>query len=511
LWQLAQENAQVLRFSTLFTAQNVRDHLSTEEGLAQAVQWCKDAAITHVYVEVFRDGYWAQQQALENARDRFRREGLVVSGCVTTTGMEKRSTGWNIVSCYTDPRARETLKKAFRYAASLFDEIMIDDFLFTDCSCQDCVQARGQQSWADYRRALMLAVSREDILAPAREVNPKVKIIIKYPQWYDDFHNRGYDVDAETKAFDKIWVGTETRDYNDPRWGGTVQYEAYFIMRWLGQIGGEKCGGGWFDPYGTTENTYVEQARQTVLAGAREALLFCYGSLLGETGPANVAKFRTEVPAYFKLAPIAQAQKLRGVHTCKPPNSDAGPERRMFDFVGMLGLPLMPSGQVDADVQAAFFSVHALADPAFPQKLSQIIARGTPVLLTSNLVQRVGMSFDASPTNVHILKVEGDPKSLLAMTADQLNPLRDALLAPSQITFHAPSKVALYLFGGDYVVIENFNDEAVRAQFGMPGVATSGVTLTLPVGAEVGYERNRNLATISLPPRSLALITMFWE
>ena len=30
--------------------------------------------------------------------------------------------------------------------------------------------------------------------------------------------------------------------------------------------GGDKTGGGWFDPYGTTEDTYVEQARQTVRA-----------------------------------------------------------------------------------------------------------------------------------------------------------------------------------------------------------------------------------------------------
>ena len=42
-------------------------------------------------------------------------------------------------------------------------------------------------------------------------------------------------------------------------------------MRWLGGIGGSKCGGGWYDPYGTTEHTYIEQARQTVLAGAKES------------------------------------------------------------------------------------------------------------------------------------------------------------------------------------------------------------------------------------------------
>ena len=73
---------------------------------------------------------------------------------------------------------------------------------------------------------------------------------------------------------------TETRDPDSARWGRKAQYEAYYIMRWLGGIGGDKTGGGWFDPYGTSPATYVEQARQTVLAGAREMLLFCHASLV---------------------------------------------------------------------------------------------------------------------------------------------------------------------------------------------------------------------------------------
>jgi hypothetical protein len=85
----------------------------------------------------------------------------------------------------------------------------------------------------------MTRVSRERILAPARAVNPKVKIIIKYPQWYDQFHNRGYDVVVETADFDRTWVGTETRDYEDKQWGGDVQYKGYYLMRWLGESAGQ--------------------------------------------------------------------------------------------------------------------------------------------------------------------------------------------------------------------------------------------------------------------------------
>ena len=199
----------------------------------------------------------------------------------------------------------------------------------------------------------MVKVSRDRIIAPARAVNPEVKIIIKYPQWYDDFHNRGYEVLCQTADYEKIWVGTETRDYGNPRWGGKVQYEAYFIMRWLGEIGGDKTGGGWFDPYGTTEDTYVEQARQTILADAKEMLLFCYGSLQRDTGPANVEKLRAEIPDLFKLAELVRGEPIRGIIAPKPPNSDAHDEQYIFDFVGMLGLPLVPTATIDSGTEAA--------------------------------------------------------------------------------------------------------------------------------------------------------------
>jgi len=244
LWDLAKENRGLLKISTLFTAQNVRDHLSGEQGISDAISWCKKTGVTHVFIEAYRDSYTAEQKVLENAKAKFEAEGFEVSGCVTTTKIGKTSNGWNGISCYTNKETQNQLQEIFEYTASLFDEIMIDDFLFTDCECDECKQARGNKSWADYRCDLMVRVSRDRILAPARKINPNVKIIIKYPQWYDDFHNRGYEVLRETADYDRIWVGTETRDFDNQRWGGKVQYEAYYIMRWLGEIGGAKTGGG---------------------------------------------------------------------------------------------------------------------------------------------------------------------------------------------------------------------------------------------------------------------------
>ena len=80
LWTFANEKAAIHRFSTLFTAQNVRDQLATDAGLDEAVVWCKGTGVTKVYIEVFRSGYQADKETLVRARDRFRREGFVVCG-----------------------------------------------------------------------------------------------------------------------------------------------------------------------------------------------------------------------------------------------------------------------------------------------------------------------------------------------------------------------------------------------------------------------------------------------
>jgi len=479
LWQLCRDKAPVHRFSTLFTAQNVRDNLATEEGRQAAMEWCRKTGVTRVFIETFRDGYLAPRELLTQARDEFRSAGFEVSGCVTTTRVGKASTGWNIIACYTDRATQDKLAEVFRYTASLFDEIMIDDFLFTDCACPDCDAARknrrvivGDQTfpvagdtWADYRCELMVQLSRIMILQAARKVNPNVRIIIKYPQWYDGFHERGYDVLRQTADFDLIWVGTETRDYDNPRWGRKVQYEAYFIMRWLGGIGGDKCGGGWFDPFGTTEKTYLEQARQTVLAGARESMLFCYGALQRDTGPRNIEVFRENIQDLLRTAEHVRSRSVIGIAAYKPPHSPPGNEPYVFDFVGMLGLPLVPCHEFPTEAKAAFFSSHALTDPDFETKLAGLVEREVPVLLTDGLAKRLKNQELLKSSCVHVLPVQGDPHRLLKLSEEELNTLRQAMLRPWSMTIRGPNKLGVYVFADGSYVLENFNDEPVRVDF----------------------------------------------
>jgi hypothetical protein len=92
LWGLARSQAATHRFSTLFTAHDVKNHLSKEEGIDSAIDWCKRTAVTKVYIESFRDGYQAERGSLQHAKERFVAAGFEVSGCVTTTQVGKKST-----------------------------------------------------------------------------------------------------------------------------------------------------------------------------------------------------------------------------------------------------------------------------------------------------------------------------------------------------------------------------------------------------------------------------------
>ena len=495
LWQVAKDSAAVHRFSTLFTAQDVFYCLSTDTNIDTAIDWCKASGITHVYLEVFRDGYRAEREYVQRARDRFRAAGFLVSGCVTTTLVGKPSSGWGPqVCCYTDQPTQARLQGLFEYAAGLFDEIMIDDFFFCDCTCPDCDAARQARlvtvgdkkypveglTWSDYHRELMLHVSQERVLAAAKRVNPKVQLILKYPQWYDMYQERGYDVARQTAAFDRIWAGTETRDYtNELHWGGMVQYEGFFLMRWLGEIGGQKCGGGWYDTLGTTPPYYLEQARQTILAGARESLLFCYGTLnpaAGSvlpgsipfptpTGQADIAALRSNLPELLAVAREVQKRQPLGIAIYKPINSSGDDDPRIFDYLGMVGLPLLPCHQFPANAPAAIFPFQACFDPNLHSELTNYIRTGRPVWLTDALSQVIPLGSSLQATNVRVVKLPRPLDYLLIQPQARLDDVRAPLLDALHITFRAPSQVALYLFSPNGWVIENFNNKPVAVVF----------------------------------------------
>jgi len=502
------------QFSTLFTAQDVGTLLNTDAGIDQAIQWCRATSVTRVYLESFRADYWVPREVLHHSKARFDQAGFETAGCVTTCGFGKRSTGWDIICCFTDAATQEQLQKVFEYTAEFFDLVMIDDFLFTDCTCEACKTARGDQPWSKYRSDLMVHLSRERILKPSRAVNSNVKLIIKYPQWYERFQERGYDTDRQTKDFDYIWVGTETRDPDNAEWGCKDQYEAYFIMRWLTDAGGNKTGGGWFDPYGTSPATYLEQARQTILGGAREAVLFCYGSLIQDNGPENVAALRQEIPGLMRLAELLDHRKIVGICAPKPLNSEAEEDAFIFDAVGMLGMPLVPATGFSSDVPCAVLTRHCIKQEGWDATLNTLLNAEKPLLITEGLAQLLkeqGMELgNSGASSVRILKTGGQPKSLYQMSEGALNEIRNHMLAPLGIELHGPAKVALYLLDNDMEVLENFNDMPVQMALRLSGRKPAHIRRilhTLPEkAAGVMLMHDGDACILQIPPRTLVVL-----
>src|SRR5271165_4408550 len=96
LWNKAKDDKAVLALSAWFTAQNVRDLLSSTADLDKAVDWCKQYGVTKVYLEAFGRGLYADRKKLVDAKTRFLKEGFEVQGGVTTVkfGKDGVGTGW---------------------------------------------------------------------------------------------------------------------------------------------------------------------------------------------------------------------------------------------------------------------------------------------------------------------------------------------------------------------------------------------------------------------------------
>jgi hypothetical protein len=170
------------------------------------------------------------------------------------------------------------------------------------------------------------------------------------------------------------------------------------------------------------------------------------------------------VPELLEVARELLHRDVIGIAAYKPVNSHPDTEPRVFDFVGMLGLPLAPGHEFPTNAPAAFFSIHALKDTGFAAKLKTFIAAGKPVLVTDGLADRLGDKLDRTAPNVRVLAVKGDPKSLLALPAAELNALREAMLRPLGVRFTGPAQVGLYLFRDRSWVIENFGEQEASVE-----------------------------------------------
>ena len=344
----------------------------------------KNVWVDKVYLEVFGGGHFVPREHLEAYAAFFREKGIAVSGGLGTSDHSSRNRYGYVSLCYTNPEHRQWLKDASELAAALFDEIILDDFFFTNCKCATCVDAKDQRSWADYRLALMREVSQDLVIGPAKSVNPKVSLIIKYPNWYDCYQETGYNQRDEPVMFDQIYTGTETRDPQFTQ-QHLPKYLGYFLMRYNENLAPGRNGGGWFDIYecGRSPALYTSQAELTILAGAKEATMYSLGELLQPHNRIYAPLAGTTFASMDKIA--GELGKPMGASCYKPVFSNG--EDYLHPYIGMLGIPLEPFAEYPSSAKRIFLTESAAADPEIINKVQQSLLNGANVVVTSGFVR----------------------------------------------------------------------------------------------------------------------------
>ncbi|HEX9048292.1 MAG TPA: hypothetical protein VF988_14800 [Verrucomicrobiae bacterium] len=359
-----------------------------------------------VYIEVQRDRRLLNNEQIESARKFFLEHGVQVAGGMA---LSDGNIGGQFQSlCYTDPQDRAFIKSAVELAAKHFDEVIQDDFFFISTKRDSDIAAKGDKTWAQFRMDLANDAAENLLVKPARAVNPKVKMVIKFPNWYEHFQGSGYDLEREPQIFDGIHTGTETRDpiITDQH---LQQYESYEIIRYFENIAPGRNGGGWVDTYSLRYlDRYAEQVWDTLFAKAREFMVFEWSAMTRpyEIGDRtawshlptslNVSEMTNGIsdPTWARVAgySLEQVDKVAaqlgnpiGIASYKPFHSTG--EDFLHNYLGMIGVPIDLRPQFPTNADLVLLTECAKADPNLVSKIKGQLRAGKSVVITSGLLR----------------------------------------------------------------------------------------------------------------------------
>lgn len=372
--------------------------------------------VDKIYLETHRDLLLVDDATLEQAKKFFQERGIEIAGGITYTIDESNSFE---TFCYSNPEHRKMVQHIAEHTARHFDEFILDDFFFTSCKSDYEIKAKGKQSWTDYRLKLMTEAGRNLVLGPAKKVNPKVKVIIKYPNWYDHFQGLGFDLKEGPQLFDGVWTGTETRD---PAGNQHLQnYLSYNIVRYFHNLRPGYNGGGWVDAGGLEMgmDRYAEQLHLTMLSKTPEIILFAYHQLLGVkfcseqrtswqgmgtsfnydemAAPIRLKDGREVKPTTMaRISGVVLKQTDRlvgklgnpvGIKSYKP--FHAAGDDFLPNYLGMIGLPMDIYPSFPEDQQMLLLTAQAATDAEIIDKIKAQLQSGHDVIITSGFLKAI--------------------------------------------------------------------------------------------------------------------------
>ena len=369
--------------------------------------------VDKIYLESHRDLLIVNDDTLEKAKAFFQAHGVQTAGGITFTINERNR--FQTFS-YADPENRKKVQEIVEHTAKHFDEIILDDFFFTSAKTSYDLEARGNRSWTEFRLELMADAAANLVVGPAKKVNPKVRVIIKYPNWYEHFQALGFNLEKEPGIFSGIYTGTETRDAVASA-QHLQPYHGYSIIRYFDNIAPGRNGGGWVDTGGSKYyDRYAEQLWVTLFAKAPEITLFdirqmhipldkqhiapwkdqqttfAYGDLDkpiqlgdGKTGPATT---------YARVAGLAfeEVDKVIGaigqplaLKSYRPFHTTG--EDFLQSYLGTAGIPMEIETHFPEDAPVVLLTQEAAKDKDIVSKIEKHVRTGHTVVITSGLLK----------------------------------------------------------------------------------------------------------------------------
>ena len=354
----------------------------------------KYVGLDKVYLEIHRYDTDVTKEKLLMIKSFLEEKGVAVSGGITTTiedfeGAEPGKRRLFNTFCYTDPAMRDKVKKLSEFAAEIFDEVILDDFYFTNCTCESCIKAKGDRDWVTFRRDLMKDVSENLIVKPAKAVNPKVNMIIKYPNWRESFHSTGYLPDDQKDIFDETYIGTETRSttYTDQH---LPAYLSYSNVRYIENAWPGRNVGGWFDIFQCwSADRYMEQGYLTAFAKAKELTLFQWGDLIDNY---FVGGLKIQLEKIDRM--LDEAGAPTGVPVYIPYGSSG--ENHLEMRLGMQGIPIEATPEFPSDKNVILLTESAAKDENIIDKLKTFVQAGGDAVITSGFLGKMGEELRAA-------------------------------------------------------------------------------------------------------------------